>query len=102
MRKTGRLLVLDTGFATGSVAGEIIARAAMADWAALKGAPRRLAAPDASEATSPALTRDYHVRAEHIAAAVGDMLGKPIEVRALIAQRKHPHDVPGDWFSGPF
>jgi pyruvate dehydrogenase E1 component beta subunit len=102
VRKTGRLLVLDTGFATGSVAGEIIARAAMSDWAALKGAPRRLAAPDASEATSPALTRDYHVRAEHIAAAVGDMLGKPVEVRALIEQRKHPHDVPGDWFSGPF
>lgn len=102
VRKTGRLLAIDTGFATGSVAGEIIARAVMSDWGSFSTAPRRLAALDAPEATSPALTRDYHVRAEHIAAIVGEMMGKPIEVRSLIEQRKHPHDVPGDWFSGPF
>jgi len=54
------------------------------------------------EATSPALTRDYHVRAEHVASAVAEMLGKPIDVGALIAQRTYPHDVPGDWFAGPF
>jgi pyruvate dehydrogenase E1 component beta subunit len=102
VKKTGRLLVLDTGFATGSVAGEIIARTAMADWGSLSCAPRRLATPDAPEATSPALTRDYHVRAEHIAAAIGEMLGKSVESRSLATSRKHPHDVPGDWFTGPF
>jgi pyruvate dehydrogenase E1 component beta subunit len=102
VRRTGRLLALDTGVATGSIAGEIVARVAMEYWGALKAAPRRLAAPDAPEATSPALTRDYHVRAEHIAAAVGEMLGKPVQTRALVEARKHPHDVPGDWFTGPF
>jgi pyruvate dehydrogenase E1 component beta subunit len=102
VRKTGRLLALDTGFATGSIAGEIVARMAMTEWGSLACAPRRLAAPDAPEATSPALTRDYHVRAEHVAAAVAEMLGKPIDVRALIDQRTYPHDVPGDWFAGPF
>ena len=100
--KTGRLLVLDTGFATGSVAGEIVARLAMSHWSALKCAPKRLAMPDYPESTSPALTRDYHVRAEHIASAAASMLGKSVDVSSLINQRKHPHDVPGDWFSGPF
>ena len=102
VRKTGRLLVLDTGFATGSVAGEIVARIAMTEWTSLAAAPRRLAAPDAPEATSPALTRDYHVRAEHIAAAVGAMLGQEVHAGVLAEQRKHPHDQPGEWFTGPF
>jgi pyruvate/2-oxoglutarate/acetoin dehydrogenase E1 component len=102
VRKTGRILALDTGFATGSVAGEIIARVSMSCWKSLKTAPRRLAAPDYPEATSPALTKNYHVRAEHIAAEVGQMLEKPVETRSLIEQRKYPHDVPGDWFRGPF
>jgi len=102
VRRTGRLLALDTGFATGSVAGEIVARIAMTEWNALTCAPRRLAAPDAPEATSPALTREYHVRAEHIAQTVGDMMGKNVNAGSLVEQRKFPHDVPGDWFSGPF
>lgn len=102
VRRTGRLLVLDTGFATGGVGGEIVARVAMSDWGRLACAPRRLAMPDFPEATSPALTRNYHVRAEHIASAVGEMIGRPVETAELIRQRKHPHDVPGDWFSGPF
>lgn len=102
VHKTGRLLALDSGFTTGGVAGEIIARITMDCWDDLAVAPRRLAAPDVPEATSTALTKDYHVRAEHIAAAVGEMLGKPLETNSLRAQRNYPHDVPGDWFSGPF
>jgi len=102
VRRTGRLLVLDTGFTTGGVAGEIVARVAGEEWSRLRAAPRRLGMPDFPEATSPALTEGYHVRAEHIAAAVGDMLGCEVEARQLAAQRRHPHDVPGDWFAGPF
>lgn len=102
VRKTGRLLALDTGFTTGSIAGEIVARVAMSCWDAFKIAPRRLAMPDVPEATSPALTRHYHVRAEDIARAVGEMLNRKLDVSSLIDQRNHPHDVPGDWFKGPF
>jgi len=102
VRKTGRLLVLDSGFATAGVGGEIVARMAMDCWSDLRCAPRRLAAPDVSEASSPALTKDYHVRAEHIAAHAGEMLGMTPEVESLRVRRTHPHDVPGDWFVGPF
>ena len=102
VRRTGRLLALDTGYLTGGIAGEIVARIASNCWSALAAAPRRLAMPDVPEATSPALTKGYHVRAEHIAATIGEMLGKSIDADALARQRQQPHDVPGDWFTGPF
>lgn len=102
VRRTGRLLVLDTGTLTGSVSGEIVARVATTCWGDLKSAPHRLAMPDYPEGTSPALTKDYHVRAEHIAERIGSMLSRDIEFRSIAEQRKHPHDVPGDWFTGPF
>jgi pyruvate dehydrogenase E1 component beta subunit len=102
VRRSRRLLVLDTGHETGSVAGEIVARMSMECWNHLGQAPRRLAVPDFPEGTSPALTKGYHVRAERIAETVAQMLGREIDVRPLAAQRTHPHDVPGDWFQGPF
>lgn len=102
VHRTGRLLVLDTATLTGSVSGEIVARIASDCWQSLKGAPQRLAMPDFPEASSPALTRDYHLRAEHIAEKIGVMLSRNTEFRTLAAQRKHPHDVPGSWFAGPF
>lgn len=100
--RTGRLLALDTGHATGSVAGEIVARVSMESWDKLKCAPQRMAMPDFPEGTSPALTKGYHPRAEHIVAAVAKMLGRSMDVSPLSAQRDYPHDVPGDWFNGPF
>lgn len=99
---TGRLLVLDTGNLTGSVSGEIVARVAQEYWGSLKSAPQRLAMPDYPEATSPALTEHYHVRAEHIAEKIGSMVAREVDVSLLANERLHPHDVPGDWFSGPF
>jgi acetoin:2,6-dichlorophenolindophenol oxidoreductase subunit beta len=100
--KTGKLLVLDTGHLTGSVSGEIVARVVQECWGALTAAPRRLAMPDYPEATSPALTARYHVRAETIAKEVCLLIDRGCEALALAGQRTHPHDVPGDWFTGPF
>lgn len=102
LSRTRRLMVLDTGHETGSLAAEIIARMSIEHWDDLAAAPVRLAAPDFPEATSPALTRGYHVRAEHIADGVARLLGRQVDTEPLAAQRKHPHDVPGDWFIGPF
>ena len=101
VQRTGRLLVLDPGHETGGVAGEIIARLTTRCWGHLRAPPRRLAMPDAPESTSPALTQGYHVRAEHIATAIGDLLGLQLE-SASLSRRSHPHDVPGAEFQGPF
>jgi pyruvate/2-oxoglutarate/acetoin dehydrogenase E1 component len=102
VRRTGRLLVLDSGNLTGSISGEIVARVAANCWSSLKCAPQRLAMPDYPEATSSALTAAYHVRAEHIVEKIGIIFSRQFESSSLSQQRKHPHDVPGDWFTGPF
>lgn len=101
-RRTGRLLALDTGAETGSVAGEIVARVASECWGVLKCAPSRLSMPDIPEPTSFGLTRGLHPRAEQIVERVGVLLGKTVSVDELVARRTVPHDVPGDWFKGPF
>jgi len=102
VRKTGRLLALDTGPESGSIAGEVIARVSTNCFDALKQAPRRLTLPDIPTPTSLALTKVFYKRAEDIADVVGSMLGKDLDTNALKIQRKFPHDVPGDWFKGPF
>ena len=102
VKKTGKLLVLDSGNLTGSISGEIVASITSACWSNLKCAPQRMASPDYPEATSQSLTKNYHVRAEHIVQKVGEMLNVQLESVSLQQLRKQPHDVPGDWFEGPF
>ena len=100
--RTGRLLVLDSGFTTGSVAGEVIARVSMELFNELLAPPRRLAMPDIPEPTSPALTKGFYVRAGDVVNAALGLLGKPnISVNDEIPEPV-PHDVPGSWFKGPF
>lgn len=102
IRKTGRLLALDTSWATGSVSGEIVARGAMECWKYLKQAPQRLALTDFPVPASPALTRNFYPGARDIMRLVGAMLEKPVVTDALDGEVNQPHDVPGDWFKGPF
>ena len=102
VRKTGRLLALDTGWETGSVAGEIVARVAMSCFDSLKQAPQRIALPDYPTPTSPSLTKPFYRRAEEIVNAVGNMLERDLAGVKFSNQRACPHDVPGDWFKGPF
>lgn len=99
---TGRLLALDSGFTTGSVAGEIVARVAMDLFGRLKVAPGRLAMPDVPEPTSFALTKGFYVRAADIAVKVIEMMGRSAEGVREALPEPCPHDVPGDWFKGPF
>lgn len=102
VRKTGRLLVLDTGVITGSIAGEIVARVSIECFDSLIQAPQRIALPDFPTPTSPALTKDFYAAAVEIVNKIGNMLGKDFDLTILKEQRKFPHDVPGDWFKGPF
>jgi pyruvate/2-oxoglutarate/acetoin dehydrogenase E1 component len=102
LNKTGRIIALDNGHGNVSVASEVIARVTSKMWNKIKAAPIKLAMPDFPESTSPALTKNYHVRAEHIVLSVAEMFGKNIDVNPIIMERNAPHDVPGNWFTGPF
>ena len=102
VNKTRRVLVLDTGFATGSVAGEIIARVTMECFDILKHKPSRLAMPDMPEPASPALTKGFYVRASDIVKETYKMFNKDLSRVDKDLPEPSPHDVPGDWFKGPF
>ena len=102
VEKTGRLLVLDSGFTTGSVAGEIVARVTMERFSSLKTAPARLAMPDVPEPTSFGLTKGFYIRASDIARTVFSMMGSEQVSIGVELFESIPHDIPGEWFKGPF
>ncbi len=102
VRKTGRLLVLDTGWETLSVAGEIVARCAIECFDSMKCPPVRMALPDCPTPTSWALTKNYYKEAVDIGQTIAKMLKIEINLEPLKQMRGTNHDVPGDWFKGPF
>ncbi len=102
IQKTKRLIVLDTGVTTGSVAGEIIARVYMDHFSLLIQPPVRIALPDNPEPTSFELTKYYYPCYINIIKSIASMLAINMDVNKLIEERPYLHDVPGDWFKGPF
>ena len=102
VKKTGRLLVIDSGYYTGSIASEIIPNIILNKSSYLKSIPGKLAMPDVPEPTSQALTKDFYIRASHIIKKVLDIL--EIKDSNIAQSFKDPqiHDVPGEWFNGPF
>ena len=102
VKKTKHVLVVDTGNKTISVAGEIVATLTEKCWDDLKTRPRRLAMPDIPEPTSVSLTESFYPDARDIAASVLTMLDKKEKIRELDIDKRVPHDIPGDWFKGPF
>jgi len=102
VRKTGKLIALDTGTKTLSVAGEVVATVAEECWSDLKAAPRRVTMPDSPEPTSFELSKEYYMDAVDIVKGVLDILGQKEIMREIELSKRKPHDVPGDWFKGPF
>lgn len=102
VRKTGKLITLDTGAKTLSVAGEIIATVAEECWKDLKSAPKRVAMSDSPEPTSFELSKEYYVDASDVVREVLKMLGREELFNSISINKRTPHDVPGDWFKGPF
>jgi pyruvate dehydrogenase E1 component beta subunit len=102
VKKTGRLLALDTGVRTGSIAGEIIARVSIESFDSLIQSPERITLPDFPTPTSSELTRGFYRRTENIIDVVSNMLGRNLVGNKLIDRGNLPYDIPGEWFKGPF
>ena len=102
LAKTGKILVLDTGVSTCSVASDIVSKLTTENFSLLKSSPAILAMPDVPEPTSFALTKNFYIRAADIAKKILEILKidniNPYED----IPEPVPHDVPGEWFKGPF
>lgn len=100
VKKTGRVLILDTGFEICSLASEILSKIVIKNFASLQAPPEILAMPDVSEPTSYALTKNFYITEKEI-------INKCLKIFNINKKIKHNskqthHDIPGDWFKGPF
>lgn len=102
VRKTGRLIVADTGWKSFGIGAEVIARTVEAVLSDLKCPPRRVSLPDCPTPTSPALAGAFYPRAAQLAATALRMLGRAVDEDALEPRPATPLDVPDPTFAGPF
>lgn len=107
VKKTGHLIVVDSGWTSGGIAGEIIARMAISHMSSLKKSPVRIALPDLPAPSSPGLTKYYYPNIETIVVSACKMLVKKTEqIKKVLAENSAdtaiPHDVPNASFMGPF
>ncbi len=108
VRRTGRLVIIDTGWKLFGVGAEIAAQVTEACFDQLKCAPVRLGLPDQPTPSSRGLARSFYPNGQILAETVAKMipdaahrLAEPI--KALEALRlRVPVDVPNPAFRGPF
>lgn len=103
VKKTGRLIVVDSAWRSFGVSSEILAQVAEKAHLRLKCAPVRITFPDAPTPTSWALANHYYPQVKDIINSVRKML------RLCKQSRKRPEDapdlpldVPDKTFRGPF
>jgi acetoin:2,6-dichlorophenolindophenol oxidoreductase subunit beta len=103
VKKTGHLLVADTGWKTGGFAGEVLAIVAEEAFDRLKGPPQRLALADCPTPSTPALAQFCYPRAVDIVRCAGRMLGIAPQTLVLPEDPKGSLlDIPDRSFKGPF
>ena len=68
----------------------------------MKSAPIRLALKDGPAPTSFGLTKKYYISSNEIFDIALAILNKPKINSQKLFKKDYPHDVPGDWFKGPF
>jgi len=106
LKKTKRLLVLDTGAKTNSFASEILALVSENKYLNLKSKPVRLCMPDSPEPTSHKLTKYFYNNHISILEKILEIFKKKYKKKYILQLKANDknkiHDTPGDWFKGPF
>ena len=106
LKKTKRLLILDTGAKTNSVASEILALVSESEDITLKSKPVRICMPDCPEPTSYKLTKFFYNNYLNILEKVLEIFKVKLR-KKYISKLKYENfklieDTPGEWFKGPF
>ncbi|MDH5326610.1 MAG: alpha-ketoacid dehydrogenase subunit beta [Gammaproteobacteria bacterium] len=106
IKRTGKLIVADTGHTTNGIASELIAQVCESSFLYLSHTPVRIASPDYPVPTSHFIANDYYPEAADIAVACLKVLGKDepgnIEHLENTLYREAARDVPNVQFRGPF
>lgn len=101
VKKTGRLFCVETSAGAFSVSSEIISKIVEEKIDIKTSNISKISLPDVPEPTSYALTKDFYNNADDVINEVLVMMGQKQLQRPIIRSSEH-HDIPGDWFTGPF
>jgi acetoin:2,6-dichlorophenolindophenol oxidoreductase subunit beta len=101
VRKTGRLIVCDTGWRSVGFAAEIVSRTAERAFHELKAPPIRITLPDLPTPTTRALANYYYPLMHDICVAARQLAGAA-EVPGPVIRPEDFLDVPDQSFFGPF
>ena len=101
LSKTCNLLCIDTAAVDFSVSSQIICKYATSHLFNRIEKFDILGLPNMPEPTSYALTRHYYQNADDIINKVLCFFGKQQYCDPVLRKQLH-HDIPGDWFKGPF
>lgn len=102
VRKTGHLVVADTGWTSFGVGAEIVSLVVEQAFHDLKSPPRRIGLPSCPTPTTHALADHYYPRAIHIVKEVLAMLKKNGKGETEMFSSGLPLDIPDRSFVGPF
>jgi pyruvate dehydrogenase E1 component beta subunit len=103
VKKTGRLVIADTGWKSCGVAAEVAALAAEKCFHYLKSPVGRVALPDVPTPTSRALEEAFYPGSREIVQAVCDVMGVDTRIkREILASAERVQDSPPRVFLGPF
>lgn len=104
VKKTGRLIIADTGWKAYGVGAEISALVAEFGYVNLKAPIKRIALTDAPTPTSVALESIYYPRAEHIVQAARELMRDKKKIVLLKSKFnvQGRHNRKDKWFTGPF
>ncbi|HET6584544.1 MAG TPA: transketolase C-terminal domain-containing protein [Nannocystaceae bacterium] len=108
VRRTGRLVTVDTGHSTYGIGAEIVARVTAEAFEHLKAPPRRIGLPEHPTPSARSLAEGYYPRSPTIAATIGEVVGVAPARLAEVAERLAsardcvPLDIPHPSFKGPF
>jgi pyruvate dehydrogenase E1 component beta subunit len=102
VRKTGRLIVADTGCKSFGSSAEIVAKVAEEALGHLKSPPIRVSLPDCPAPTAPSLANQYYPLTVYFVAAAKRMMGLSTVTSSSPVETSEPLDVPDVTFAGPF
>ena len=102
VKKTGRLLVLDTGHKSFGISGEIISIITEQCFSKLKSKPERIANPDYPVPTSFALAKHYYPSKYYICSKIFEMLNINEKPPEILFSKDLYQDQPFKDFTGPF
>ncbi|WP_428079407.1 alpha-ketoacid dehydrogenase subunit beta [Candidatus Pelagibacter sp.] len=108
LKKTGRILTVDTGFKMHGIGGEIISNIVEKNFKNLRSKPVRLGLPDHPIPSSRGYLKNVYPDSVKIIETIGDILKiNNDKIKKIIKEVKKeraniPIDVPDPFFKGPF